>query len=234
MVRKAPEPQGEANGRSREVAALLAAARAVLENRAFADAARAVLAACKAILGADAGFLAVTSPGGEAIEVTCLDPGSLELNASAGLPEPLGRLCARAVKSGRAVIAKDLAKGAAQASPADRRATPENALVVPVVIAGEVAGLVGLIDKPGGFSAADSRLAEVFAEMAAVAMLNSRTINGLQEGPERTRKGGARRRHASAPGRGAVQDAGREPARHHRALRPRICGTSMSARRSSA
>jgi PAS domain-containing protein len=44
-----------------------------------------------------------------------------------------------------------------------------------------VAGLVGLINKPGGFSAGDSRLVEVFAEMAAVAMLNSRTINGLEK-----------------------------------------------------
>ncbi len=180
-MRKPPEPQGKTNGRSREVAALLAAARVVLENRAFADAATPLLEACKAILGAEAGFLAVTSPGGKGLQVVCLDPGGLELDASAGLPEPLGRLCARAIKGLRAVNAKSLAKGAAQASPAGGRATPENALVVPVIIADEVAGLVGLINRPGGFSAADSRLAEVFAEMAAVAMLNSRTINGLRK-----------------------------------------------------
>ncbi len=180
-MKKSPEQQGKTNGRGREVAALLAAARAVLENRAFADAARPVLGACKTILGADAGFLAVTSPDGKSVEVVCLDPGRLELDASAGVPEPFRRLCARATKAGRAVIANDLAKGAAQAPPGDQRPTPESFLVVPVVIAEEVAGLVGLIDKPGGFFAADSRLAEVFAEMAAVSMLNSRTINGLRK-----------------------------------------------------
>ena len=44
-----------------------------------------------------------------------------------------------------------------------------------------MAAFVGLINKPGGFSAADSRLAEVFAEMAAVAMQSSRTVNGLEK-----------------------------------------------------
>jgi signal transduction histidine kinase len=43
-----------------------------------------------------------------------------------------------------------------------------------------VAGLLGLIDKPDGFSTADSRLAEVFAEMSAVAMLRSHTVQGFE------------------------------------------------------
>jgi PAS domain S-box-containing protein len=180
-MRNSPEPQGKTNGRSREVAALLAAARAVLENRAFADAARAVLGACKAILGADAGFVAATSPGGKGVETVCLDPGSLGLSTTGGLPAPLRRLCARASKAGRAVIANDLAKGAAQASPAGDHAALESALLAPIIIAGDVAGLIGLINKPGGFSAGDSQLAEVFAEMAAVAKLNSSTVNGLEK-----------------------------------------------------
>jgi PAS domain S-box-containing protein len=180
-IRKPAEPKGKKNERSGEVAALLTAARAVLENRAFTDAARAILAASKAILGADAGVVAVRSPGGKGIEVACLDPGSLGLTSAGGLPGPFRRLCARASKVGHVVIANDLAKGAPQASPADDLAALESVLVAPVIIAGAVVGLVGLINKPGGFSAADSRLVEVFAEMAAVAMLNSRTVNGLEK-----------------------------------------------------
>ncbi|MBP1660378.1 MAG: putative sensor protein, partial [Candidatus Aminicenantes bacterium] len=172
--------KSQADGRGEEVAALLTAARAVLENRAFTDAATAILAAFKAILGADAGFVAVSSPGGKGIEVACLDPGGLGLSSAVGLPVPLRRLCARASKLGRVVIARNLAKGAQQAPAGDDHAALVSALVAPVVIAGNVAGLVGLINKPGGFSAADSKLAEVFAEMAAVAMLNSRTVNGLE------------------------------------------------------
>ncbi len=183
-TRELPVSNGKGNGRSDEAAALLTAARAVLENRAFADAARAVLGACKTILGADAGFVAVSPPPpsrGQGLEVACQDSGGLELSSAAGLSAPLRRLCARVSKSGRTVIANDLAKGAKKASAAGGPATLTSALVAPIVIADEVAGLVGLVNKPEGFSAVDARLAEVFAEMAAVAMLNSRTVNGLEE-----------------------------------------------------
>jgi PAS domain S-box-containing protein len=168
------------NGRSREAAALLAAARAVLENRAFADAARAVLEACQTILGADAGLVAVGAADATGLEVTLLDPGSLELDPAAGLPAPLRRLSARASK-GRTVFANDLSKHTAKAPPRGRRSLLRSALLAPIIIDDEVAGLLGLINKPKGFSAADSQLAEVFAEMAAVAMLNSRTVNGLEK-----------------------------------------------------
>lgn len=178
---KSPEPRGKTNGRSGEVAALLAAARAVLENRAFADAAKAVLGACKTILGADAGLVAVCAADGKGFDVALLDPGSLELSSAAGLPAPLRRLSARAVKAGRTVFANNLSKRAAKRPPPGRRAVPESALLAPILIAGDVAGLVGLINKPGGFSAADSRLAEAFAGMAAVALLNSRTLDGLEK-----------------------------------------------------
>ena len=154
-MRKSPEPRGEANGRSSEVAALLAAVRAVLENRAFADAARAVLRACKTILGADAGLVAVCAAGGKALEVALLDPGGLELDPAAGLPAPLRRLSARAAKVSQTVFANDLSKSTATTPPPGRRSVLESALLAPIVIAGEVAGLVGLINKLGGFSGAD-------------------------------------------------------------------------------
>lgn len=166
---------------SPEVAALRAAARALLENRAFAGAARAVLEECKRSLGAGAGLVAVGAADGQGLEVAVLDPGGLDLGSAAGLPAPLRRLSARAVKAGRTVFANNLSKRAAKRPPPGRRAVPESALLAPILIAGDVAGLVGLINKPGGFSAADSRLAEVFAGMAAVALLNSRTLDGLEK-----------------------------------------------------
>jgi PAS domain S-box-containing protein len=171
---------GKANGRSDEVAALLAATRAVLENRAFPEAADAILGACRAILGADAGLVAVRTTGGNGFEISSCEPGSLGLECPAGLPAPLRSLGARASK-GRTVFANDLPSTSAEkASPSVRQPVPESALLAPIVISGEVAGLFGLVNKPGGFSATDSRLVEVFAEMAAVAMLRSRTVNGLE------------------------------------------------------
>lgn len=187
-MKKAAASRGESKGRSAEVAALLAAAHAVLENRDFADAARAVLEACRTLLGAEAGFVALRATDGKGFEVAFLDPGDLELDSEPGLPAPLRRLLARAAKAGRTVLAHDLSGGKPTTSPSPQRPVLDSALLAPIVIAGEVEGFVGLINRPGGFSAADSRLAEVFAEMAAVARLNSRTLNGL----ERNRNGLAR------------------------------------------
>src|SRR5512140_808418 len=182
-MKKSREPLPSMNGRSHEVAALLAAARAMLENRDFADAARAVLAACKTIIGADAGLVAVRAADGKGLEVVLLDPAGFELDAAAadGLPAPLRRLSARAARGGRAVFDNDLSKGTARKAARGQRSAPKSALFAPIMIGGDAEGLVGLLDKPDGFSAADSQLAEVFAEMAAVAMLNSRTLNGLEK-----------------------------------------------------
>jgi PAS domain S-box-containing protein len=174
--------KGTKEGTSSEVAALLMAARAVLENRAFTDAARAILVASKAILGADAGFVAERLQSGKRLKIACLDPGGLELTSAEGLlPVSLRKLGARAAKAGRTVVAENLAKGTPQASPADDHAALDSALLAPITIDGDATGLLVLLNKPGGFSAADCRLAEVFAEMAAVAMLGSRTVNGLEK-----------------------------------------------------
>ncbi len=199
-MRKSPGAQGRANGRSREVAALLAAAHAVLENRAFGDAARAISGACKTILGAEAGLVAVLAEDGKGLEVVLLDPGSLDLDSATPLPVPLRRLGERAAKLGQTVIANDLSKRKTKTPPPGRPTPPRSALFAPILIADEVAGLLGLVDKPGGFSAADSQLAEVFAEMAAGAMLNSRTVNGFEKNrnalERQVRKGATQLRQA--------------------------------------
>ena len=183
-MRKKPDSQAARNGRGGEVAALLAAAHAVLENRAFADAASAILVAWKAIVGAGAGFVAVRGPRGKGLEIAALDPECFELDAAGKLPAPLRRRIARVAKEGRTVLVNDLPKAGGSEPARGRDAGPESVLLAPILAAGEVTGVIGLIDKPAGFSAFDSRLAEVFAEMSAVAMLNSRTVNGL----ERNRK----------------------------------------------
>ncbi len=181
-MKESPEAREMKNGRREETVALLAAARAVLENRAFVDAARAILDACRTILVAEAGLVAVCAAGGTDLEVVVLDPGSLELDA-AGLPAPLSRLCARVAETGRTLFANDLAKSSASAAPLDPhggRSSLESGLVAPVVIDGEVAGLLAVVNRPGDFTADDSHLAELFAEMTAAAMLQSRTVNGLE------------------------------------------------------
>jgi PAS domain S-box-containing protein len=181
VVRGFPRRLARKSERSDKVAALLSAARAVVEYRAFGDAARAVLEACKSTLDADAGLVATRAPGGGEFELVFLDAGSLALDAPGGLPAPLRRLGERAAKSGRPVYSNRLPENRTKTARPGRRATPGNALVAPILLAGEVAGFLGLLDKTGGFNSSDARLAEVFAEMAAAAMLERQTLNGLEK-----------------------------------------------------
>lgn len=179
-MRKTSEPKGQRNGRSREVGALLAAARAVLENQAFDDAAQAILQACTSILGAEAGLVAVRPKSGKLLEPVCFYPGDLQIPPTGTLPLPIRRLCARAAKVGRVVITDIPAKDAMQRYQSGDPAAPVKVLGAPIIIAGNVTGFVVLMNGSGGFSDAETQLAEVFAEMTAVAMLSARTVNGLE------------------------------------------------------
>lgn len=144
---------------------------------------------CEAIFGAEAGFVAWnTEPG--SFELTFFDPGKLEIDQptdppepdSLPLPPPLRRLAREAETTKRPVFSNVLAghDGDESANVQDR--TIRNALVAPILLSpDEVAGLVGLINKPGGFSHSDRKLATALAEMAAAAMGNGLSINGLEE-----------------------------------------------------
>jgi PAS domain S-box-containing protein len=178
------QKQVHGNGRSREVAAFMEAARGVLENRALAETTGVALRSCRSLLGAEVGVLAVRKAGGEEFEVVRVEPDDCELDANGGLPAPLRRLLGR-VANGQAAFDNDHVKRAAKApakTPATAHPAPAaTALLAPIFIADKLAGVLGLLAKPAGFSARDGQLAEVFAEICAVAMLNRETVNGLEK-----------------------------------------------------
>jgi signal transduction histidine kinase len=159
------------NERGSDAAAFRVATRAALEHHVFADAARAVLAELKTLVGADAGLVALAAAGARGFEVAI----------GAGPPAPLRRLNTRAAKLDRSAFADDLAVDTPPRPARDRRSGPRSALWVPICFAGEVAGLLGLSDKRAGFDEADRVLAKAFAELIAVAMLKGRTLNGFDE-----------------------------------------------------
>ena len=65
----------ETDQRRAEISALLEASRAVLENRKFNDAARAIFDSCKNLIGANAGYVALLTKDGTENEVLFLDSG---------------------------------------------------------------------------------------------------------------------------------------------------------------
>ncbi|MFA6957189.1 MAG: GAF domain-containing protein [Thermoanaerobaculia bacterium] len=179
-MRKSPGRQESTDGRSADIAAFRALLRSVIENRQFPDAAQSVLKACRENLGAESGFVALRPRGGEGLDVVIVDPPGVEMTVASGLPSPLRRLSIRASQGLRAVAANHLASDPDSAAKGTGSFVIENALIAPVVLGGELAGLLCVMNAKGGFSAADSGLGEVYAELAAVALHHSLTVNDLE------------------------------------------------------
>jgi len=162
-----------------ETAALMAASRAILENRLFKDAAKAVFGSCKGLIGAKAGYVALLSADGSENELVFLDAGGLPCSVDPALPMPIRGLRAEAYRTGKAVFDNGFARSPWMKLMPPGHAPLKNVLFAPLMLQGKVAGLLGLANKPAGFTEHDAHLATAFGELAAVALANSRTQEAL-------------------------------------------------------
>jgi len=170
--------------RQAELAALLEAAQAVLEYRSFKDAARAIFDLCKKRVGATAGYVALLAPDGTENQVVFLDPGDLTCSVDPALPMPIRGLRGVAYRQGKPAYENDFAHSAwMQFMPAGH-VPLENAMFAPLMIEGRAVGLIGLANKPGGFTEADTRIAAAFGDIAAIALVNSRNLDSLVQNKE--------------------------------------------------
>lgn len=177
----------ESQQRQMEISALLASSQAILRYREFEQSARFIFSACKNLLGATAGYVALLSKDGTENELVFLDSGGQSCTVDPALPMPIRGLRAEVFRSNKAVYenhfltsewVKYLPKG---------HADMENVLFAPLRIDEKVVGLLGLANKPGGFTENDVRLASAFSELAAIALLNSRTLESLENSEARFR-----------------------------------------------
>ncbi|MBE3096483.1 MAG: PAS domain-containing protein [Planctomycetes bacterium] len=174
----------EAEQRAAETAALVAASRAILEHHKFADAARAVFDSCKGLIGAQAGYVALLSRDGHENEVLFLDAGGQPCSVDPLLPMPIRGLRAEAYHAGAAVFENDFAGSPWTGFMPPGHAALENVLFAPLMIRGQAVGLLGLANKPGGFTERDAHLATAFGELAAIALSNSRAQEELLRAKE--------------------------------------------------
>ena len=177
----------ESKQRQAEVAALLKGARIVLEHHQFQPAARAIYEACKELIGAAAGYVALLRENSEAVDLLFLDAGGAPCTVDPALPMPLRGLRAEACRTQRVVYENDFRQSSHMQFLPQGHAPLENVLFAPLGLQGRVVGLLGLANKTGGFTANDARLAAAFAELAALALHNSHTLQLLQDSEERFR-----------------------------------------------
>lgn len=173
-------PPEEVERHRAETAALLKGCRAVLEYREFEDAARAIFDACRGLIGATAGYVALLSADGSEHEVLFLDSGGLPCTVDPALPMPIRGLRADAYRAGQAAYDNDFAKSEWMQYLPEGHVTLDNVLFAPLNLDGRTVGLIGLANKPGGFTDGDARMGTAFGELAAVALRNSRTLAALE------------------------------------------------------
>ncbi|MBD3182468.1 PAS domain S-box protein [Candidatus Poribacteria bacterium] len=167
--------------REAESSALLEGSRAVLEYRDFKSAASSLFEYCKNIVGATAGCIALLYNKGQEYDILYTDNGNLSCNENSDDQIPIMELRHKVYKTRKAIYSNRISVSG------DRSITIENVLFAPMIIGKEMVGLLGLADKPGGFNEKDTWLASLFAEFAAIALHNSRTLESLERSEQRFR-----------------------------------------------
>ncbi|MCP4538148.1 MAG: PAS domain S-box protein [Chloroflexi bacterium] len=167
--------------RETEISALLDSARAILKEREFEDAAHAIFDACKRTTGATAGYIALLSQDGEENEVLFLDSGGLPCTVDPYLPMPIRGLRAEAYHQGQVVYDNNFSASEWMRYMPEGHANLKNVMFAPLIIDQKTVGLLGLANKPGGFTENDARMAMAFGELAAIALRNSQTRKALHK-----------------------------------------------------
>lgn len=160
--------------RQAEISALLQATRAVLEAGTFEEISRSIYDSCKDLIGASSGYIALLTADGQENEVLFLDTGRLDCRVDPSLPMPVRGLRAEAYHTGKTVYDNDYPRSDHAQFLPPGHVRLKNVLFAPLVAKGRTVGLLGLGNKPGGYTENDARLTAGFAELAAVALANQR------------------------------------------------------------
>ena len=177
----------ESNRRQGQLSGLLKASRAVLEYHDFATAARCIFDAAKELTGGTAGYVALLAPDGTENEVLFLDSGGQPCTVDPSLPMPIRGLRAEAYRTGQAVYDNQFATSHWMKFMPEGHSPLHCVMFAPLVIDGKAAGLLGLANKPGGFTDEDAQLATGLGELAAIALKNSRMLDALETSERRFR-----------------------------------------------
>jgi two-component system CheB/CheR fusion protein len=170
-----------------EISALLKASRAVLKNKEFPDSARAIFNACKELIGATAGYVALLSNDGKDNEVLFLDAGGLSCTVDSSLPMPIRGLRAEVYNSGKVVFENDFSKSEWQEFFPKGHVQLKNVLFAPLTVDSRIVGVIGLANKIGEFTKRDAEMAMAFGEIASVALANSKIMEILEENEKELR-----------------------------------------------
>jgi PAS domain S-box-containing protein len=177
----------ESRRREKEILAMQKSSHAVLTCRKFENSVCSIFDCCKNLIGAQAGYVALLSKDGHENKVLFLDVGGLPCPVDPSLPMPVRGLPEKAYQTGKAVYHNGFQDSEWMRFMPEGHVRLDNVLFSPLVIEGETVGLLGLANKQGGFTEDDALTASAFGELAAIALLNSRTLEEVENSEERFR-----------------------------------------------
>ena len=185
---KLKETLAESQQRELEFSALLEASRTILEYRDFPQAARRIFDSCKNLTGATAGYVALLNEDGDENLVLFLDAGGRTCTVDPSLPMPVRGLRGEAYGGPRTVYENSFPSSPWIKFMPEGHVRLDNVLFAPLLIGGKAVGVMGIANKPGGFTERDARIATAFGDIAALSLGNNWTLDELAKSETKVKK----------------------------------------------
>ncbi|ACL06100.1 multi-sensor hybrid histidine kinase [Desulfatibacillum aliphaticivorans] len=158
--------------------------RCIPSCKTFEEAARKIFDQCKQLTGAQSGYVALLSANGKENEVLFLDDGGAPCTVDPTLPMPIRGLRETAYRTNKAACENAFPESSWMDFMPEGHLRLENVMFVPLNIEGVTVGIIGLANKPGGFTSQDIGIAEMLGDLAAVALTFARSQDSLKESGE--------------------------------------------------
>lgn len=166
---------------SQELASLLDASRSVFKCREFSKAAGNIFGICKKLTGATSGYVALLNQTTNENDVVFLDAGSMKCKVDQDFPMQVEGFRQKVYDSGKAIFDNNISDAEWGKNLPRGHIALKSILFAPLIIDGQPVGLLGLANKPGGFTQRDARVASAFCDIAEIALINSRAFGSLQD-----------------------------------------------------
>ena len=164
------------------IQALQEGSRQVLAQDDFKESARAIYTILKKYLGTVAGYVALLSKDEQSNELLFLDAGGLPCRMDPTLPMPVRGMRAESYRTGKVIYDNHFPESPWAGFLPKEHARLDNVLFAPLKIQEKVVGVIGLANKPGGFTDQDAQAAGIFGELAAIAFdLEDRVLERTTE-----------------------------------------------------
>ena len=178
----------EIQDRNKEILMLLDASRAVLQYSDFDKSQRMIFNCCNNLIGADAGFIEVLGQNKKEYQKIFINPGRLPCEVDPDLPMPIRGIRAEVIKSKKTIYHNDFSTSDWINFLPKGYIPINNVLITPLIINGEVKGLMGLTGRKGGFTNKEARIVTTFAELASISLFNSQTLEFLEKSEKKHKR----------------------------------------------